>query len=219
MRCQQSILNKSLLITLCLHFCLLQASALSGRQNPVSQADFSLLKDAQMHVFLIGTGSPLPDATRASACTAIFAGGEFVLVDIGPGAWRKVALNNLPAQNLSAVLLTHFHSDHLGDLGEATMQSWVAGRKKALDIYGPPGIEKVVGGFAQAYSLDTEYRIKHHGEGNLPRIAAGMLAHPVNLKSAGTNALVFERNGLKIEAFKVEHDPATPACLTSPRST
>ena len=86
------------------------------------------------------TGSPLPDPIRAQACTAIIAGGEFVLVDTGSGSWRKVAVNSLPAQNLSAILITHFHSDHIGDLGEALMQSWAAGRNHKLDVYGPPEI-------------------------------------------------------------------------------
>ncbi len=167
--------------------------------------------DGQLHVVLCGTGSPLPDANRAQACTAIIAGNEFVLVDTGSGSWRKVALNNLPAQNLSAVLLTHFHSDHIGDSGEALVQSWIAGRTQKLNVYGPPGIEKVVAGFAQAYALDTDYRVLHHGEEMLPRAAAGAVAQPVKLKSDDAAALVFERNGLKVLAFKVNHDPVTPA--------
>ena len=174
-------------------------------------ADAGMLNDRQLHVVLCGTGSPLPDPTRAQACTAIIAGGEFVLVDTGSGSWRKVDVNNLPAQNLSAILLTHFHSDHIGDLGEALMQSWAAGRNHKLDVYGPPGVEQVVAGFEQAYSLDTGYRVQHHGEEWMPRAAAGAVAQPVRLKSNDTAALVFERNGLKVTAFKVDHDPASPA--------
>jgi ribonuclease Z len=171
----------------------------------------SLLGDGQMHVVLVGTGSPLPDATRASACTAVFAGGEFVLIDTGPGSWRKVMTGGLPQQALSAVLLTHFHSDHIGDLGEALTQSWIAGRAKPLDVYGPPGVERVVRGFAEAYARDVEYRVAHHGDANLPRKAAGALARPVALKKTDEAVLVFERNGLKVTAFKVEHDPVSPA--------
>lgn len=173
--------------------------------------DAGMLNDGQLHVVLCGTGSPLPDANRAQACTAIIAGGEFVLVDTGSGSWRKVAVNNLPAVNLSAVLLTHFHSDHIGDLGEALMQSWAAGRNQKLNVYGPPGVEQVVAGFTQAYALDTGYRVQHHGEEWMPRPAAGAVAQPVRLKRNETAALVFERNGLKVTAFKVEHDPASPA--------
>ena len=167
--------------------------------------------DGQLHVVLCGTGSPLPDANRAQACTAIIAGNEFVLVDTGSGSWRKVALNNLPAPNLRAVLLTHFHSDHIGDLGETIMQSWAAGRNQKLNVYGPPGVEKVVAGFAQAYALDTDYRVLHHGEQIMPRAVAGAVAQPIKLKSDDAAALVFARNGLKVLAFKVNHDPISPA--------
>jgi len=192
---------------------LLTGIVASAQQAPggVPQGDNSLLSDGQLHVVLCGTGSPLPDATRASACVAVLAGGEFVLIDTGPGSWRKVALSKLPTQALSAILLTHFHSDHIGDLGEALMQSWGAGRGKPLDVYGPPGVERVVAGFQQAYALDTEYRVAHHGEPTMPRAAAGAVARPVILKTETEAATVFERNGLKVTAFKVEHDPATPA--------
>jgi ribonuclease Z len=173
--------------------------------------DAGMLNDGQLHVVLCGTGSPLPDANRAEACTAVIAGGEFVLVDTGSGSWRKAVVNNLPAQNLSAILLTHFHSDHIGDLGEALVQSWVAGRNHKINVYGPPGVEQVVAGFAQAYALDTGYRVQHHGEEWMPRAGAGAIAQPVRLQSNDAAALVFERNGLKVTAFKVEHDPATPA--------
>lgn len=185
--------------------------AMKARQSGAATTDAGMLNDGQLHVVLCGTGSPLPDPNRAEACTAIIAGGEFVLVDTGSGSWRKVVVNNLPAQNLSAILLTHFHSDHIGDLGEALVQSWVAGRNHKINVYGPPGVEQVVAGFAQAYSLDTGYRVVHHGEEWMPRAGAGAIAQPINLKSNDAAALVFERNGLKVTAFKVEHDPASPA--------
>jgi ribonuclease Z len=188
---------------------LLSSSFVFGQ--PANQSDAVLLNDGQMHVILCGTGSPLTDATRAASCTAVIAGGEFVLIDTGPGSWRKLATLNLPQQAVSAVLLTHFHSDHIGDLGEATTMSWVAGRTKPLAVYGPPGVEKVVAGFAQAYALDVEYRVAHHGETNLPRAAAGAIAKTVTLKKPDEAALVFARNGLKVTAFKVEHDPVKPA--------
>jgi len=200
----KTLANISIGLLLLLAISLLTLAQQSRVATPVFDND-------QLHVVLCGTGSPLPDANRAQACTAIVAGDEFVLVDTGSGSWRKVATNNLPAQNLSAVLLTHFHSDHIGDLGEVVMQSWAAGRTQKLNVYGPPGVEKVVAGFAQAYALDTDYRVLHHGDKLMPRATAGATAQPVKLKSDDAPALVFERNGLKVLAFKVNHDPVSPA--------
>src|SRR5258708_40142050 len=93
---------------------LLSSVPIPANQSGAGAApDTGWLNDGQLHVVLCGTGSPLADANRAEACTAIIAGGEFVLVDTGSGSWRKGVVNNLPAQNLSAILLTHFHSDHI----------------------------------------------------------------------------------------------------------
>ena len=75
---------------------LLVTGVVASAQQPPSavlQSDNSLLSDGQMHVVLCGTGSPLPDPARASACVAVIAGGEFVLIDTGPGSSRKVASN------------------------------------------------------------------------------------------------------------------------------
>ncbi len=200
-------MRKKLLAAIVAGCLALVAGAVTAQQ----QADTAMLSDGQLHVVMCGTGSPLADATRASACVAVIAGGEVVLIDVGPGSWRQVAVNRIPTQAVSAVLLTHFHSDHIGDLGEATIQTWLAGRTKPLEVYGPPGIEKIVAGFAQAYSQDVEYRIAHHTEAMLPRTASGAVAREVKLKSETDAVVVFDRNGLKATAFKVEHDPVKPA--------
>ncbi len=127
-----------------------------------------------LHVALCGSGSPLPDLRRASACTAVIAGKNFYVVDTGPGSERKLELMRLNPGKVKAVLLTHFHSDHIGDLGELMLKRWSGGsRKSPLDVFGPTGVETVVKGFDQAYSLDNEYRIMHHGPETMPPSGAG----------------------------------------------
>jgi ribonuclease Z len=178
----------------------------------LGRADRALLSSPEMTVVLCGTGSPLPDAKRAGACTAVIAGGQFVLVDVGPGAWKTADLANLPTADLSAVLLTHFHSDHIGDLGETVTQSWIAGRARPLEVFGPPGTARVVEGFRRAYEQDAEYRVAHHGETYLPRAAADATAREIELgPEANASAIVFERNGLRVTMFRVDHAPVHPA--------
>jgi ribonuclease Z len=177
-----------------------------------------LLESDALRVVLCGTGDPLPDRNRANSCTAIFAGGNIYLVDIGPGSWKNLSLWRISAPRVAAILLTHFHSDHIGDLGEANLETWANGRDHSLRVYGPPGVEQVVDGFAQAYSLDEGYRIAHHGAALMP--AANWQMQPITVKidtppgtspCAGGTAPVLQENGLKVTGFTVDHAPVAPA--------
>jgi ribonuclease Z len=183
-------------------------------ERNLTRAQTGLPDEPGLHVVLCGTGSPIADAARAAACTAVLAGGEFFLVDVGPGAWESVDLANLPLARLSGVLLTHFHSDHIGDLGEAMTGSWIAGRPRPLDVYGPAGTAQIVDGFVTAYAHDVTHRVTHHGDAAMPRAAAGAVAHeiPLDLADPGfPEAVVVERNGLRITMFPVDHSPVSPA--------
>lgn len=168
------------------------------------------LEDGALHVVLCGTGSPLPDPTSAAACTAVVAGGRVWVVDVGPGSQEVAQLIGVPRSALGGVLLTHFHSDHIGELGEWATQSWIAGRKEAFHVFGPTGVKRVATGFQQAYGLDDEYRIAHHGAEHLPPSATEWTIHefPVGESEA---VVIHREGGLTIEAFAVEHAPVSPA--------
>lgn len=172
-----------------------------------------LLGDDALRVLLCGSSSPIPSRNRAEACVAVFAGGRFYVVDVGLGSSRNFALWGVPEKQIGGVLLTHFHSDHIGELGEWNLQTWIAGRGKPLQVYGPPGVEKVVAGFDQAYALDSGYRVAHHGADFLPPAAARMEAVTIpvdGLKQPGSFAPVWSGNGLTIRAFLVDHRPVKP---------
>jgi ribonuclease Z len=187
-------------------------------ENNLAATRNDLLDPDALRVVLCGTGNPLPARNRADACTAVFAGGNFYLVDAGPGSSKNLTLWHIPAARLAAVMLTHYHSDHIGDLGEINMQTWAQGRDHPLRVYGPPGVEQVVGGFAQAYALDEGYRVAHHGAALMPPanwkmepIAVKVDAAPGAGPCAGGSATVLEENGLKVTAFTVDHAPVAPA--------
>jgi ribonuclease Z len=178
------------------------------RQTSSTRID--LLEDDALHVFLCGTGSPLADAGSAAACTMVIAGGKVYVIDVGPGSQEVAQLAGMPTRALGGVLLTHFHSDHIGELGEWAVQSWIAGRTSPFHVYGPPGVDRVVGGFKEAYRHDDEYRIAHHGVENLPRTATEWVPHAVPYET-GPGTKVLEEGGLVVTAFAVDHRPVEPA--------
>ncbi|HWA30413.1 MAG TPA: MBL fold metallo-hydrolase [Rhizomicrobium sp.] len=175
----------------------------------VGGPETQLAKPGELSVLLCGTDAPLPDPTRAGACDVVAAGSDLYIVDSGLGSVAKLLTWRVPLQNVRGVILTHFHSDHIAELGELRLQTWVAGRRAPLKVYGPPGVEDVVAGFNKAYSHDADYRTAHHGENFLPREDVDMV--PVVIPMSGATAPVLATNGLKITAIRVDHGPVKPA--------
>jgi ribonuclease Z len=143
----------------------------------------------------------------------VVAGSHFFIVDAGEGSAKNVLLMKLPIGKLEAVLLTHFHSDHIADLGEMELQRWAGGSNQApVPVIGPTGVAQVVQGFNLAFQLDDGYRVAHHGPETMPPGGAGGAAQPFELSAAPDAAMVvYDRDGVRITAFKVDHRPVTPA--------
>ncbi len=174
-----------------------------GRDNVEGLAD-------GLHVALCGTGSPLPNPDRAGPCNVVIAGDQIFVVDIGEGGARNLNLMAIPVTDVEGVLLTHFHSDHIDGMGPLMLAYWVQGASTApLPVHGPTGVEAIVEGFNAVYATDNSYRTAHHGEKIAPSTGGGSEARPFEM--TGSSAVILEKSGLKITAFKVDHDPVAPA--------
>ncbi len=177
----------------------------------VGQTSDELFAEDALRVALCGSSAPLPHPTRAKACVAVFAAGKFWIVDTGPQSWNRLALMRVDGRRIGAVMYTHFHSDHISDLGEFNLQTWGVGRPEPLRVYGPPGVERLVAGFQEAYELDTSYRVAHHGADFLPPAVQKMRAIPIDAPLGVKPVTMLEEGGLTITAFSVNHEPVTPA--------
>ena len=165
-----------------------------------------------LHVGLCGSGSPMADPTRAGPCTVVVAGQQMFVVDSGTGSTKNLTLMNLPPARVSAILITHFHSDHIADLGELMLQRWATGAATSpVPVYGPTGVEQVVAGFEQAYALDSGYRVTHHGPKVIPPSGFGGTAHPFAVSRTGPDVTLIDGPDLKVTAFPVIHEPVSPA--------
>ena len=167
-----------------------------------------------LHVALCGTGSPLPDPTRAGPCTVVIAGKRVFLVDAGEGGAENVVQMGIPPGRIEALFLTHFHSDHIDGLGPVMLLRW-SGRASPTPppIHGPPGVDSVVAGFDAAYRLDTGYRVAHHGTKILPPSGAGgtALSFALPPRGQGDSVVLVDDGGVKVTAFRVDHRPVEPA--------
>lgn len=135
-----------------------------------------------MEITLLGTGSPMVDPNRAGPSTLITVGqersepdriattgGQTFLVDCGRGVLMRAAAAGVGAANLTALLLTHLHSDHITDLSDVITTRWVTTfTPTPLPIIGPPGTKAVVEATLAALAPDISYRIAHHADINEP---------------------------------------------------
>jgi ribonuclease BN (tRNA processing enzyme) len=69
-----------------------------------------------LELTILGSGTAVPVVGRFPAGVLVRGGGETVLVDAGPGVLRRLAETGLDLGDVTAVLLTHFHTDHCADV-------------------------------------------------------------------------------------------------------
>ena len=160
-----------------------------------------------MRVIVCGSASPLGnDPERAQACVAVITPEHLLVFDVGARSPLRMAQARLPLGRLTAVFLTHFHSDHIAGLPDVQLASWVQGRSAPLEVHGPDGVEEVVDGFNRAYRLDRRYRVEHHGPDLLPPVAGRMTA-----VSVAPGETAWSDGRLTVRSFPVDHAPVAPA--------
>jgi ribonuclease Z len=163
------------------------------------------LQDRPMiEITLLGTGSPIPDPNRAGPSTLVRAGGQVFLVDCGRGVLQRAAAVGVAASGLSALLLTHLHSDHIGDLGDVLITRWIstfAPDPAPLPIIGPPGTLEAVEATLTALRHDIGYRIAHHADLNAP---------PAVEIHEYTEGPVWDHGGVTIRVAPTDHRPVAP---------
>ncbi|HEY1880228.1 MAG TPA: ribonuclease Z [Caulobacteraceae bacterium] len=155
-----------------------------------------------MDIVLLGTGSPIPDPRRAGPATLVQAGGTNLLFDCGRGVLMRLAAAGIMPPAISAVVLTHMHSDHITDLNDVITTHWVMNPGPAeLKIFGPVGTTKLVEATLAMLAPDIGYRLEHHADLNhRPQVSVTELA-PGDQVTIGAFAL---------ECQATEHSPVRP---------
>ena len=167
-------------------------------------------------ITLLGTGSPMPDPTRAGPSTLVStAGDEHFLVDAGRGVMMRLVATGIGVDRLSAVLLTHLHSDHITDLNDVITSRWVMTFEPSpLTIVGPPGTKQVVDSIVESLGPDIGYRIDHHEDlayGFTPVNVIEVADGPVDLGTSATvhTAPTDHRPVHPTIGFRIEHGGAS----------
>ena len=156
-----------------------------------------------IEITLLGTGSPLVDPMRAGPATLVRAGGATLLFDCGRGVLMRAAAAGAPANAITALLLTHLHSDHITDLNDVITSRWVTTfEPNPLRVLGPPGTRTVVDGTLASLAPDIGYRLAHHED---------LTWEPPVTVVEQLEGVVHDEGGVRVVAAPTDHRPVEPS--------
>jgi ribonuclease Z len=160
--------------------------------------------EAPIVVTLLGTGTPTLNPQRFGYSTLVQAGGLTLVFDAGRGNAIRLAQLQVPLGSIDATFITHFHSDHLVGLPDLWATSFLQTpqnrRSTPFELYGPKGIAGIADGMRAMFRPDIDIRMR---DAEIARSAT-----EINVHEFAQDGVVFERNGVKVTAFTVDHGAA-----------
>jgi ribonuclease Z len=165
-----------------------------------------------MEVTLLGTGTPMPNPDRAGAATLLRSGDHRLLVDAGRGVVMRLSGAGVLPVMLSAVAITHLHSDHITDLNDVITTHWIMTTAPTpLAVFGPVGIQHVVDGILSSLEPDIAYRLEHHQDTLTwrPQVVVTEVRPGDELRVGELHVRVGRTNHQPVEptvAYRVDHD-------------
>jgi ribonuclease Z len=151
-------------------------------------------------VTLLGTGTSGPRIERFGPSTLVEAGPEKLLFDCGRGASQRLWQLRIPLGDVTALFLTHLHSDHTIGVPDLWLTGWLPpsyGRRSVpLRFYGPAGTGQMMCYLEKAFEANILFRLEDE---KLPRQGVEVHAEDIG------EGLVYNRNGVRVSAFEVDH--------------
>ena len=165
---------------------------------------FVFIVEAQdLEVTLLGTGTPAPSVERFGPSILVKAGTDWFLFDCGRGAAQRLFQIDIPVGEVNALFFTHLHSDHTVGFPDLWLRGWQVGRRKVpIQVWGPEGTAEMMEHLAGAYRADIRFRLN---SGRFSPDGVVIKAQDV------TQGLAYEKNGVRVTAFDVDHGYVKPA--------
>lgn len=138
-----------------------------------------------LDVCLLGCGGMMPLPYRWLTALLTRFNGSSLLIDCGEGTQIAIKEKGWSFKPIDVICFTHYHGDHISGLPGLLLTMGNADRREPLTLIGPKGLERVV---------------------NALRVIAPELPFPIIYKEIEGAEQVFEMNGYRLKAFRVNHN-------------
>lgn len=98
-------------------------------------------------VTLLGTGGMMPLPGRFLTSLYVRTNGRAILIDCGEGTQTAIRTASLRFKCIDAILITHYHADHVSGLPGLFLTLGNEGRTDPVHLYGPVGLSRVINAF------------------------------------------------------------------------
>lgn len=107
-----------------------------------------------MKIIILGSGTSVPLADRASPSFILFPDKHPILFDMGPGTLRQLSKIGMSHTRIERIFITHFHPDHTADLIHflfATRNPQVLEKRGKFLVTGPLGLKNFLKKLEKVY--------------------------------------------------------------------
>lgn len=161
-------------------------------------------------VTITGTGVPHVAPGRAGAGVLVTHNKVRLQFDAGRATTLRLAEAGVAAHQLSALFVTHHHSDHLVGLTDVLFTRWIErhGKFSPLPVYAPQGpsvyfLEHIL----DPWQADIEIRQSHVGRTDNPAPEI----HSFDVRDGIFEVWRDDDAGVRVLATSVHHEPVLPA--------
>ncbi len=89
-------------------------------------------------VIILGTSNAIPSADHDNTHLAVLGAQKTVLVDCASNPVVRLEKAGIELDQVTDIILTHFHPDHVSGMPLLLLDMWLAGRHKPLSLHGLP---------------------------------------------------------------------------------
>ena len=155
-----------------------------------------------MQMIILGSGSPLVTPDRAGPSTLVRVGRSDLLFDCGRAVLMRGAAVGMSALDLTALFVTHMHSDHTTDYNDVITTRWISSPgPRPLRAFGPAGFQRFTDATLAMLETDVRYRTAHHADLQYP---------PQVLVEEVTDGWRWQHEGIVVTAAPTDHSPVHP---------